>query len=181
MALALHSGLSPEVPGAGGGYPETRVRREASESRGKVSRDKSQEGGLGKSGEDGVQELQLLQCLGQGLPKGGRHTYTGSGAGACRVERLAAGSGRQGRPLICCALRFAPSKRQFPAALGRGSHRASSGAHSLSGMGGGRMQMGDLTATRLRCWDPDTEAQAWCGHCEVWFFRQSCTDMSVGP
>lgn len=26
----------PEVPGAGGGYPETRVRREASESRGKM-------------------------------------------------------------------------------------------------------------------------------------------------
>ena len=36
MALALHSGLSPEVPGAGGGYPETRLRREASESRGKM-------------------------------------------------------------------------------------------------------------------------------------------------
>ena len=168
MALALHSGLS-----------------RGAWSWGRVSRDKSQEGGLGKSGEDGVQGLQSLQCLGRSFWAKGSQGEEDTPARAQEPGPVGgepgSGTGRQCLPLICCALRFAPSKRQFPAALGRGSHRASSGAHSLSGMGGGRMQVGDLTATQLRCWDPDAEAQAWCGHCELWFFRQSCTDMSVGP
>lgn len=157
MALALHSGLSPEVPGAGEG-----ILRQDSGGRPRKVGGRWSPGAVASS-------MPGPQLLGQGLPRGGRHTCTASGAGSFRVQRLVAGTGRQGRPLICCALRFAPSKRQFPAALGRGSHRASSGAHSLSGMGGGRMQVGDLTATQLRCRDSDTEAQAWCGHCSYGF------------
>ena len=56
-------------------------------------------------------------CGEQGASEGGSGGRLEWGCCTHWAERLVAGTGRQGRPLICCALRFAPSKRQFPAAL----------------------------------------------------------------
>ena len=113
--------------------------------------------------------LPGLLLRGQGSPEGRRTHLPGlGGRGLWGRASLGAPAGSAG-PLPGHALRFAPSIRQRPAAPGRGSHRASSGAQNLSRVGSG--DVGHLTATllglreaQLRCWDPDAVAHVWCGH-----------------